>query len=180
MVQWLGEGDSYDVTIAARALSELKDQAAFDALVEALFDRDLSVGAREEVAHALPRIGGEKAVEHLARARRSLELNVWVITHALVETKSPKAIQPLVEILSAGSFHDAEYAAAALREIGDWSARKPLVEYVRRNPIGCRLGIEALSRMCEVGDPEVMHLLARAMSANAENCFLMSEDIFQY
>ncbi len=101
---------------AAKALGEIKFDAAVESLIPSLKDEFPKV--RKAAAEALGKIGDSRAVEHLIGALQDQDIDVRSeAAKALGELKAPESIEPLIEALKDKNYLVSSNASSALKKI---------------------------------------------------------------
>jgi len=96
----LRDEDAFVREIAARELSEIRDEALVDPLIKALNDEQVDV--RRAAAYGLGNIGDARAVEPLVKTLEKAEekFEIEAVVWALGEIGDPRSIDPIVEALN--------------------------------------------------------------------------------
>lgn len=144
--------DTDVVDEASKALANIVDPQALDALIDAL--QEASAYVRMGAAKALGNIGANNAVEPLLQRLHDDDYSVQcAVAEALGKIGNARAVKPLIKLLEANSktnFYSVPRAAAfALAEIGDAQAIEPLLTALRNQEDTVRhFAVTALGTMC--------------------------------
>lgn len=135
---------------AAISLGKIGGDKATDALINLLAKDDPSGEVQKTTAEALGKIGNEKSVDvlitALSRKRDSLIRDGAI--NALVELKTPKAVDPLIRVLNDNFFGTRRNAALALGEIGDKKAIESLTKLLNdKEPVVRESAAKALEKL---------------------------------
>jgi HEAT repeat protein len=159
----------------ARALGEIGDAKAVDALIETLKDEDSYV--RSSVAEALGKIRNARSVHALIEALRDRDSDVRrSVAWALGEIGDARAVDALIEALKVEETYVRISVARALGKIRDSRAVDALIEalkdensYVRKSvawalgEIGDARAVDELVRMLNDEDSDVRESVAEAL-----------------
>jgi len=150
---------------SAAALGDIGNPIAVDPLIAALKNDEFS-GVRWKAAESLSKLGAP-AVEALIGALRHDNDDVrWKAAIALGEIGDPRAIEPLLILLSDKDRFVKSHAALALGAIGE-PAVDPLIHSLREGDGNLRWGAAiALGKIC---DKRAIEPLIRALADKYEN-----------
>jgi diguanylate cyclase (GGDEF)-like protein len=144
---------------AAKALGEIGDKKATEALVEALSDSDASV--RVEAVEAIGKIGSEKSAEAILKALNDEDWEVrGKAAEWLGKIGDERAIEPLVVALEDKHIEARLKAASALLNFGEKTV-EPLIEALNNEDEEVRA--EAASLLGELGNKKAIDSLVESL-----------------
>ena len=131
---------------AVRALGQIGDAGALEALITALHDDDVLI--RAEAAEALGRLGDGRAVEPLIKALDDGYAVGSAAARALGRLGDGRAVEPLIDLLHGCYECGREAAAEALGQLGDARAVQPLASLLQDEDAEMRkIAAQALARI---------------------------------
>ncbi len=166
LIKALGYQRDWQVRVsAARALGEIGDARAVEALIGALGEQHADM--RKAAAEALGKIGDARAVEPLVAALKDEQKDVRLAATEALRTIGAPAVEPLTAALKARKKNERLVAIAVLGKIGDARAVEPLAGALKDRAWSVRRA--AAEALGGIGDARAVEPLVAALKDEQEN-----------